>query len=583
MIIRAGVANESFKLCTGNEYNRNDKDIYHNHSIKLTSPQNSWAAFQVIFDCTEDFCINVGDDPWFSQLGDVAVIRIETKCDLSVSLSNIGMMKNNDLLEYGEIILHNKVVEVPKNTPRCVWVEINVPEGTAGLHSGEILVYAGRLFQDETLVRKLDFQLDVKGYTMPDASEWNFHLDLWQHLSNIARKAEAANFSDRHFEILERYVESLSRLGQKAVTVVASEIPWSGQRCFWEKRTPANLFEYSIIKTNKNVDGSFRYDYSALNKYIQLCSRYHIDAEIEVFGLVNIWTSDDWGFGNPSDYPDAIRIRYRDVDGTYKYMKECKDIDAYIKALETFFIQEGLIDKVRVAADEPADIELFKKSINHLKRIAPTFKFKAAINNTAFIHKFKREFYDFVPNMNCLCAQNNRLAHYMDEYKDKRFLWYVCCFPDYPNTFLQSNLLESRYIGILTSFMRLHGFLRWNYTVWPEKPREDIRYAPFNAGDLNFVYPAGDMDVLLTLRWKALRRGIEDFELLDRLKKLGKDDIVTKVYDLILKEKDIARFFKADGSHALALGEMCSLDYNEYEQARNLMLDTLGTITRCPY
>ena len=68
-------------------------------------------------------------------------------------------------------------------------------------------------------------------------------------------------------------------------------------------------------------------------------------------------------------------------------------------------------------------------------------------------------------------------------------------------------------LPLMASLLNLDGFLRWNYTVWPENPRAELRFSRFEAGDTNFVYPAYNGDVLLSLRYKNLRRGIMDFEI----------------------------------------------------------------------
>ena len=58
---------------------------------------------------------------------------------------------------------------------------------------------------------------------------------------------------------------------------------------------------------------------------------------------------------------------------SYKYQQVPKEIDEYIKSLEAYFIKTNQIDKVRIAADEPADIEAYRKSLEHIKSVAPAF------------------------------------------------------------------------------------------------------------------------------------------------------------------------------------------------------------------
>ena len=155
------------------------------------------------------------------------------------------------------------------------------------------------------------------------------------------------------------------------------------------------------------------------------------------------------------------------------------------------------------------------------------------------------------------------------------------CIRDSPNTFLRSGLCETRLIGALTRHMKFDGFLRWNYTVWPDDPRRDIRYGAFAAGDTNFVYPARNGYPLLSLRYMALRRAIEDFELLRCLDEAGRAQEADELAGSVLREKDVRKYFfpaKEEGapSDSLPLGKMCSVDYRDYEKMRRRALELLS-------
>jgi hypothetical protein len=43
-----------------------------------------------------------------------------------------------------------------------------------------------------------------------------------------------------------------------------------------------------------------------------------------------------------------------------------------------------------------------------------------------------------------------------------KLLFYVCCGPDKPNTFIKSPAIESRLIPWLVEKLDYDGFLRWN-------------------------------------------------------------------------------------------------------------------------
>ncbi len=125
--------------------------------------------------------------------------------------------------------------------------------------------------------------------------------------------------------------------------------------------------------------------------------------------------------------------------------------------------------------------------------------------------------------------------------------------------------------------MGLDGFLRWNYTVWPERPRESIIYRPavFPAGDTNFVYPSNSGKPILSLRYKALERGIEDFELLKLVEERCSnwEQVTQEYYALILRELDLKLHHPEE--YQKEPEELYSLLEADYEKARLRLLEAL--------
>lgn len=537
-MVKISLKNEFYKLVE-TVSPADEKDLE-----KIFCVRGSTAAFRVVFENDENIAVTVGDFDWFSHNSDVTVFRVEYEGTLSGKLSLVESVVDDDGLRKEDIILETDTMEYIKINGG-IWCELSVPKDAClGTHFGKIKVYKKKMFEAETLVKTLDLKLFVSKYVLPDVSERSFHLDLWQHCSNIARHHDVRLWSDEHFSVLESYVKTLADIGQKTVTLIVSEIPWSGQSCFAFPKFDSNLFEYSMVKVTKR-NGSFNFDYSAMQRYIDLCKKYGISDELSLYGLANVWSKEEYGFGKVSeDYPDGVRIRYYDEnDGVFRYMTKSEEIDQYIRSLEQYFLATDQMSAVRLCADEPADVVAYKASIDHILSIAPSFKLKAAINHAEFIGEFEKEIFDFVPYVGCLQKEYDKVKKFQKEMPDKRFLWYVCCGPDFPNTFIKSPLRESAFIGILTSYMELDGFLRWNYTVYNKDPRKSIVYGSFPAGDINFVYPSYNGGALLTLRYKALLRGLEYYTMLEALKESGLRDELNECYDIVIKEKNIKNYY----------------------------------------
>lgn len=562
------VENEAFKL----KINAEDNSVHNfrprTRSVELTACRNSFAAFQLQFQCDNRVCINLSNEPWFSEYSDAQVLTIRHDGELNPILNHIGMHTGDDGYLYGDCLKSDQVVDVEADVPAGVFVRFEIPKDMApGKYAGVFKILSTRLFDDEVLIDKIKYTVYVKDIVLPEPRNYTFSLDVWQHNCNIARKAGVPIWSDRHFEMIEQYLKTLAAIGADAVTVVVAEIPWSGQRCFQNKQTPANLFEYSMIRTQRNSDKTYTYDYSVLDRYIELCFQCGICKKIDVFGLLGNWVSVNDGFCNFTDTPEAIRIRYRTPDGSFKYMKKGSDIENYIKSLYSHFQEKGWLDKVRIVADEPGDPEKLAKSIRMIRHLCPNFKYKAAVNSKSLFDQFANDIDDFCIILTGLTVSAEVWKQIFQEDKRHCFTCYVCCTPEHPNTFLSSSLLETRYLAVLADYFGLAGFLYWGYTAWPNDPCKDIRYSSFPAGDTNFVYPGGDMQPLLTLRYMALRRAIEDYELLRMLRKTQHSELVEEVQGMILTNRQLDLFFD-DDIPRISFEEMSTAKYKDYEKMR---------------
>ena len=569
------IANEAYKLIL------NYGEEAPKAPSKLVAARNDKAAFQLILNSDNPYSVNVSGAEWFSASHFTMLrrpherLRVAVESPFEQALYIEEFITDDDGLSKADILLNQDVRDSAQNVPSAVFAEIKIPkDAEPGLYDIKLKLFSSLYAEDEKLVTEESIKLEVHSFVLPDYKDWKFHLDLWQHNSNIARHYDVKLWSDEHFAVIENVVKSLAELGQKSITVCASEIPWSGQNCLSRPRFGGNMFEYSIIGITRRKDGTLSFDYSKMQRYIDLCTRYGISGDIEVFGLVNLWVKDVLGVPN-TDYVEPLRLRYLDEsDGRYKYISSAEEVKEYIHSLESYFVKTAQLSRVRIAADEPADIEKYRKSIEAIKSIAPLFRYKTAINHTDFIDEFGDAIDDFVPYIYCVCEKYDVLKEYQKKLSGKKFLWYVCCGEGRPNTQLRQHLTESRMIGPMNYVLGFDGFLRWAYTIWPEDPRHELRYSLFECGDTALVYPAYNGDVLLSLRYKNLERGIADYELLRILAEAGKSDLASSLSDALLEEHDLTEYKKT--SYATLQGAHT----HDWEIFNNMKETVLSALSR---
>ena len=564
MKLSYGVFHEGYKIAGPI---RPAKDIQNApKSIHLTMGRSDFMPFTVLLSVSSEYSVQLGKCAWFTERGDVPTVRLSMDFPLPVkAFHEQTHIDHRSQIAYADALLPADVKEYGYNQVAGVCYIIETDKKTEpGTYTGKVRLYTSCGMEPEVLAGEIDITLDVLDVTLRSGQENRFYLDLWQHPSNIARHADVRLFSDEHFAVLEEYLRSLSALGQRALTLIVSEGPWGGQMCWEHPESGNNIYEFSMIPVTKRRDGSFSYDFSIMQRYIDLGKKCGIRDELSVYGLINIWPRYGylWTLRGEAVKP---RVRYlNEVTGCYAFMETEQELDDYVRAIEQYFITTGQIDRVRVAADEPADVETFRKSLTHLHEVAPAFTFKAAINHVEFIDEFSGNFSDFVPFLECARDKLKQLQEYKRTMPDKRFLWYTCMGPDRPNYFLSSELVESYLVGILTSVYGLDGYLRWSYTVWTKDPMENVAYSHFPAGDMYIVYPGANGKPILSLRYYALKRGIQFYELLRSYQsRYGKRRMMELVAPLFT-EKNIQKY---DTSF--------STEYADYEALRNKLLKAL--------
>jgi hypothetical protein len=554
---------------------------------EITALRNEVVGFQVLLSAREDFVLVTDEANWLHKTGFVPRIRIghtiQGLPERCIEVFPVGYVEGDDRRLYAEYFEPGGYAEVPAHRPQPVYFRIRVPKELApGRYSGIVRIFSQYGFEDEQQVWEGKITLNISALVLPDPKEWSFHLDLWQHCTAIARYHHVQLWSDAHFELIEGYYASIAQIGQKAVSIIATEMPWSGQMGYRDQNDPAYLFEHAVISVRKSPDSAWHYDYGKLDRQLGLAEKYGIDREIEVFGLLNIWVDPDFGFGKVApDAPDAIRVRYVDeATGRFEYMRTAEEISGFIQSLHQHFMALGVLGKVRICADEPADLALFTERLKFVQAAAPGFRYKVAINHFEFMQGAPEEVIDYVPVLPLACKDPAITAQRTAEVHSRggKMLWYVCCWPPFPNTFVHSPLVEARLHGWLSYFLKLDGFLRWAFCLWPSDPWKKVswRSPEWKAGDMYFVLPGNNGKPVETLRYEGLRSAVQDYELLKMAERDLSEPESTSVFqhafECIIKADQVNGL--SDPLHGQP-EDFYSLNPVDYQSARAILIKAL--------
>ncbi len=338
--------------------------------------------------------------------------------------------------------------------------------------------------------------LTVVDRVLPPRAERRYFLDLWQHPWAVARYFDVKPFSRAHYKRMKPVYETLAEVGQRTLTVTLLDLPWNHQ-CYDGYR--------SMIGRVKKDDGTWEFDYSLFDEYVEFGRACGIGPDIACYTMC----------------PWEFVCRWKNEKGEVCSVKALPGTPAFADYWGDFLVDfakhlkaKGWFEHTSIAMDErkPEDVG---KIAAFIREKAPGLKIAMA-----GAHK-PSEFKETTINTYSQAIQHIT-PEFIEEAKQRRAdglktTFYVCMFPNKPNTFMSSPDAESFLIGVAPALMGLDGFLRWAANSWPRNPYENAACYLWKPGDTFLVYPNGEPSARLI----ALRAGIIAAEKLWILEQQG--------------------------------------------------------------
>ena len=331
---------------------------------------------------------------------------------------------------------------------------------------------------------------------LPPAKEWKYFLDLWQHPWAVSRYHDVKPFSKKHYAKMRPVYELLASAGQKTITTTILPEAWDHQ-CYDAYGT--------MIGRVKREDGTWQFDYSVFDEYVEFCRGCGLGPAICCYTLC------PWGYV----------VRWQNAKGETESCvakpgtKEFEDYwGVFLQAFATHLKQKGWFEQTYISMDERS-VEDVKLIGEFVQKHAPGLRISMAGNQLPSQYGVTID--DF-----CMILSDKINADYLKETAERRAkgmvtTYYVCCWPLYPNTFMSSGPGEAFWLGAYPAMIGLDGFLRWAWNSWPKDPKEDATYWAWTAGDTFLCYPDGEP----SWRFMELRNGIAAAEKVRLLKEQG--------------------------------------------------------------
>lgn len=387
---------------------------------------------------------------------------------------------------HGENLVADKITntnptELTADTYNGLWFTVNVPADTKpGNYHGTVTINS----DGESC--KMPYTVKVLNHTLPAPKEWKFHLDLWQNPYAVARVHGVEPWSAEHFHKLRPYMMKLAGAGQKAITATLIDRPWDGQT-----HDPFG----SMVTWMRKADGSWYYDLTIFDKWVEFMMDCGIDKEITCFSMI----------------PWKLSFRYYDqATDSHKYMQCAPGEKTYeqfwggmLQAFAQHLKEKGWFEKTFISMDERS-LPQMQAAIAVIKKYAPGMKISMAGN---YHPEIEADITDYCLDIFAYTAYTPELlARRRSEGKVSTY--YTCCSAEYPNLFTFTAPADAEFIALEALAKDLDGYLRWAYNSWTVEPEKDSRYTAWPAGDTYVIYPHS----ISSVRWERLVQGIQQYE-----------------------------------------------------------------------
>jgi len=403
----------------------------------------------------------------------------------------------------GDILDDAMSYSLPTNGFRPFWLTVDVPtDARPGTYRGTVSA-AGI----DTPPVDFVLELEVCARTLPRPKDWKFFLDLWQTPWAVARYHQVLPYSDLHFELMKPHLRALADCGQKVITTTMTPV-------FTEKGqgVPRTMIVDRIWK-----DGRREFDFTNFDRYVELAKSCGIGPQIHVYSLITFANRPSYVYTD-GETGGERELKVRVGDPEYE-----PHMGPKLAAIERHVTEKGWLADTYIALDElPNDIT--QEALKILRKYAPHLK-TASAGQDVDVDVFSQglqgdDGFGWGKHAMLPPDYEKKLARRHAE--GKITTYYICIFPTRPNAFMDSPLVESRWLGQYASSANFDGLLRWAVHFWNRDPFYDSSFAPYTVsepGDQHLMYPRA----LWSTRMEVIRDGIEDFEKIRLLRESGAD------------------------------------------------------------
>lgn len=398
----------------------------------------------------------------------------------------------------------------------ALWVSVRLDEKVpAGIYNIK-LVFGDK----ENVLGESTFKLELIGARLPKS---DIPVTQWLHPDCIATYHGCEMYSDKHWELIDKYMVLASEHGLNMILTPIFTLPL-------DTKIGAERPTFQLVEVEYK-DGKYTFDFANLEKWLRLCRKNNFQY-IELSHLYS-----QWGAGHTPKVVVTENGKKIKKFGwhTDSMSEEYKSfIIQLVPRLKKFLAENWDIDKVYFhISDEPsaADIEHYGEIYNFIKPLFGEVKQMDAISNYELCKL------NYIENpVVAMVSINNFLENGIED------MWvYYCCGEgknNLSNRFIAMPSYRNRIIGAQLYKFSIKGFLQWGYNFYyshhsthPVNPYiNNDGDGLFPAGDAFSVYPVNE-GAVPSLRLKVFNEALQDMMAFKLLEKYVGRDAVLKILD----------------------------------------------------
>jgi len=400
---------------------------------------------------------------------------------------------------------------------RSLWVEFDprgqLPAGRYPIRVAFTDANGRELASVEQIVEVLDAELPKQALIH---TEW-FHYDC------LADWYRVEPLGERHWELIERYLETAAAHGMNMVLTPLFTPPL-------DTKVGGERPTVQLVKVTER-DGGYAFDFSLLKRFVDMARALGID----YFEMSHLFTQ--WGATAAPKIMAESEGRLRrifgwDTDASGSAYRAF--LDSFLPELVRVLHAWGIADRcVFHISDEPQlhQLDSYRAARDIVQPHLQGFRMIDALSDYAFYAEGV---------VKTPIPATDHIEPFLAA--EVPGLWtYYCCaqYRSVSNRFMAMPSRRSRIIAVQWYKYRIAGFLHWGYNFWNTQfsLKAIDPYAvtdagcAFPSGDAFLVYPGEDGRPVASIRLKVLREALNDLRAMQLLERLASRELVMEILE----------------------------------------------------